>query len=97
MLGGTFTLAVNDPTHNFAAIFGYAQPSQRTIPNGTVLVNGNSAFYFRVNMLLPSGSLDINMPNVPALCGKTAYTQAILIGGGNPWRLSNAVDLTSGL
>jgi len=96
VLGGTTTLSVTDPTRTTAIVLGYAQPANLPLPSGVLLVDTGSARYFRVSFALAGGSLNVPVPSDLALCGRVAYTQAVLVGGAG-LALTNAVDLTAGI
>ena len=96
VLGGTTTLTVTDPTRTTAIVLGYAQPANLALPSGVLLVDTGSARYFRVSFALAGGSLNVPVPSDLALCGRVAYTQAVLVGGAG-LALTNAVDLTAGI
>jgi hypothetical protein len=98
VLGGTVTLTVTDPASNTAVIWGYAAPANFTLPSGYVLLmNTASAFYFRLPLALPPDQVVLGVPADAALCGVTAYSQAVLRRTGGVIVHSNAVDLTAGL
>jgi hypothetical protein len=98
VLGGTATLSVVSPSaHTRATILGYAAPRNQLLASGYMrLYNPNSAFYFKFILSLPHPGLALAMADDPSLCGLTAYTQAILSGGGAGRAFTNAVDMTAG-
>jgi hypothetical protein len=96
VLGSNFTLSVVAPGRTTAVVIGHAAPASKPLPRGMLLLIDNlSPLYFTRTLALPPGTAVLTMPNDVALCGVTAYTQAILIGGGL-WGITNAVDLTPG-
>jgi hypothetical protein len=96
VLGGSTTLTVTDPTHTTAFIVGYAAPGSLPIASGVLLVDTSSARLFQVSFPLATGSLVMPIPSDVALCGETAFTQAVLLGGTG-LALANAVDMTAGI
>jgi hypothetical protein len=95
VLGGTAVLSFAAPGRTSALVFAYSRPGARLLRNGMLLlVDEHSPRYFLLTHSLP-GTLGLRIPNVAALCGATAYTQAALLGGPT-WSLTNAVDLTVG-
>jgi hypothetical protein len=81
----------------------FATAAQANIPLGngqTLLVDTGASFLFNSALVgLPFGGGQMNVPSDPALCGRSAATQAILIGptaGGPPFQLTNAQDVTVG-
>jgi hypothetical protein len=98
VLGQSLVLTVTDFTYDSALVVGYSAPTLVTFPGGQVLLaNTNSTFLFRKLLSLPFGSATLNVPADTSLCGRTAYSQALLFGGVTPFALSNAMDLTPGL
>jgi len=99
VLGGSVSVSINTGTaHTFAVIKAFSAPQNLALPSGFVrLFDPNSAFYFKVNVALPANGVTFNIPNSPVLCGLTAYSQAILTGGGAGIGWTNAVDLTAGI
>jgi hypothetical protein len=45
----------------------------------------------------PRARFEFEIPNLAALCGRTFVTQAAHVGGGLPFALSNAMDVTIGV
>jgi hypothetical protein len=96
VLGGSTTLSVVAPAYATAIVVGYGAPANLPAARGNVVLFDNSApLYFRVVMALPTSGVSLPIPNLAALCGRTTFTQAILIGGP-PYALTNAVDMTIG-
>ena len=98
-LGGTWTTSVGHAHHpgaNATLILGRTAPASGTfIGAGEVLVGGAPLFTHGVPS---SGSADLHSFPVPVsidLVGITAYTQALIVGGG--LELGNALDVTAGL
>jgi hypothetical protein len=99
VLGGTVSITLTPGTaHTFGVIKAFASPQNLPLPSGYVrLFDPASTFYFKVGLTLPAHGVSFPVPNAPALCGLTAYTQAILTGGGAGIAWTNAVDLTAGI
>jgi hypothetical protein len=96
VMGSTMSLNVVAPTHTTAVILGYSAPANRPLLRGLVLLVDNlSGANFELVLPLPSSGVIMPVPNKAALCGRTSYTQAILIGGA-PFGLTNAIDMTIG-
>jgi hypothetical protein len=96
-LGGSCFVTVFNSNYRRASVIFHIAPANQLLGGGqTLLVDTSSAFLFSVPLVLPLDSHSIPIPNDPALCGLTAYTQAILVGITRPWALSNAYDLTAG-
>jgi len=103
VLGSTYTGEVKlagTTWHTYALLVGYSSPVTWTLGGGQVLL---------VNILDPFGELlsqpfmpgPTAMYNIPipadiSYAGFQAYTQALHIGGYQPFALSNAQDLTLG-
>jgi len=97
VMGATTTLTVADATHTSALIVGRAAPGSVPLPSGFVLLTSSSSTrYFSLTLSLPLGNAVVPVPTDSAVCGLTAYTQAVLLGGSG-LAFSNAVDLTAGL
>lgn len=102
ILGGTFTGTVNLATtgHSLALVLGYLSPLEFTLGGGQVILANVADPAGEVLMQTltpgPSAVFSIPVPNNLALCGITAFTQAIHIGGVTPFELSNAQDVTAG-
>ena len=82
-------------------VFAYRDPADILLANGqSLLVDTAGGALFAVNIVgLPFGLGGFDVPNDPALCGRSASTQAILLGptaGGPTFQLTNAQDLTIG-
>jgi hypothetical protein len=99
VLGGSVAVSIVDPTHTSAILLAYSGAVTKALPNGYVfLVDYNTPRLFRIALPLPPGATNLGVPNDVGLCGITAYTQAVLLGGGGGgFALSNAVDLTAGI
>ena len=96
VLGGSSLVNVVAPPYSTAIVVGYGAPGHLSLPRGNVLlVDNTSGFYFQKILPLPASGVVWPIPNRTALCGQTAFTQAILIGGA-PFMLTNAVDMTIG-
>jgi hypothetical protein len=96
VLGGGTMLSIVAPAYSSAILAGYAEPASLALARGNVLlVDNTSARYFQIVLALPTDGLSLPIPNKAVLCGRTAYTQAILLGGP-PYALTNAVDMTIG-
>ena len=97
VLGATMFMNVIDFTYNRATIISYTASNNQLLPGGrTLLVDTSSGFLFSKAINSLPGSTALVIPNDPSICGFQVYCQAILFGGGPPWALSNAVDLTLG-
>ncbi|MSR62429.1 MAG: zinc metalloprotease [Planctomycetes bacterium] len=97
VMGATTTLTVADATHASALIVGRAAPGNVTLPSGFVLLTSSSSTrFFSLSLPLPLGNAVVPVPSDAAVCGLTAYTQALLLGG-SALAFSNAVDLTAGI
>ncbi len=97
VIGQNFTVQVVAFTHPKALVIGRAAPANVTLPNGKVLlIDGGSPVFFRKFLTLPFGQSTIALPNDLTLCAIPAYSQAVLFGGGIPYELTNAMDLTAG-
>lgn len=96
VLGGSTLFSVDASGFSTAVVLGYAAPASLPLPRGNVLlVDNSSPLYFQKILALPSSGLSLPIPNKAELCGLTAFTQAVLIGGA-PFVLTNAVDMTIG-
>jgi V8-like Glu-specific endopeptidase len=100
VLGGAMIFTVIAPYSN-GIIFATAAQANIPLGNGqTLLVDTGASFLFNSALVgLPFGGGQMNVPSDPALCGRSAATQAILIGptaGGPPFQLTNAQDVTVG-
>jgi len=96
IMGGSMSLSVNDPTHTIVILQGFSQPGNTPLAGGlVVLVDNSSSRLFQLRMS-STGSLNLNIPDNMNLCGFTAFTQGVLLGGGQPFSLTNAIDLTPG-
>ena len=103
VIGGVFTATVELATtgHAQATILGYAAPATLPLANGaTVLVDVThpAGELFGIPFAGgPTAVFTFALPNDPALCGVQVATQALHVGGVQPFRLSNAQDLTAGV
>jgi plastocyanin len=102
ILGSTFTATVNLNTtgHSLAVILGYLSPLELALGGGQVILANVADPVGEVLMQGvkpgPTAVFSIPVPNDPALCGITAFTQAVHIGAVSPFALSNAQDVTVG-
>jgi hypothetical protein len=97
VMGAVMNMSIVDPTHTSALVIAHTGSFVKLLPSGYVwLVDYNLPRLFRLPMALPPGSININVPMDLGLCGLTAYTQAVLLGGSG-FALSNAIDLTIGI
>jgi hypothetical protein len=97
-MGAVMNMSVVDPTHTSALVIAHTGSFAKLLPSGYVwLVDYNLPRLFRLPMALPSAGVNINVPMNLGMCGLTAYTQAVLLGGGGGFALSNAIDLTIGI
>ena len=102
ILGSNFVGTVNLATtgHAFAALLGYLSPLTLPLAGGQVVLVNIADPAGEVLMQAvqpgPTAVFSIAVPNDLALCGITAFTQAVHIGGVAPFRLSNAQDVKVG-
>jgi hypothetical protein len=87
--------------YNLGVVIAYNGPANLVLGNGqALLIDPASAPLFSLNLTgLPIGQASTTVPNDIALCGATAYTQAVLVGPtgpGPPFQLYNSQDLTVG-
>jgi len=99
-IGTQMTFTVLAPYTN-GVVFATSNQASIVLGNGqTLLVDTAANFLFNAAIVgLPFGSGQMSVPNDPTLCGRTAATQAILLGptaGGPPFQLTNSQDLTVG-
>jgi len=103
LLGATFTATVDLTTtgHAFAKLIGFGRPGEITLAGGQVLlVDPASPGGQLFGLPLVPGPLavfHIAVPSAPGLCGLRLSTQAVHLGGGVPFALSNAQDLVVGV
>lgn len=97
--GQLLQLRINAPGKGSAAVFASTAPAFRPFPNGMVqLVDERAGQLFSRSVALVDGrgTLAWRVPTDLALRGTTAYTQALVMGGGTGWALTNALDITIG-
>jgi hypothetical protein len=86
--------------HSLALLVGYSTPLTLPLPGGqTLLVNvtdPNGELLRQTPLAGPVATFDIPVPSDVMLAGFEAFTQALHIGGGQPFVLSNAQDLALG-
>jgi subtilisin family serine protease len=100
VLGGTMFFTVLAPYSNGLVLATAAQANIPLANGQSLLIDTGASFLFSSAILgLPFGTGQMAVPSDPAFCGRTAATQAILIGptaGGPPFQLTNAQDVTIG-
>ena len=101
-LGRPLNLTVNDngSTGYTAVVYlAHLSPANVTFPGGQVLLldlNSPQVYNLALPKTIPT-VLSFVIPNNPALCGLTVYTQTGLVGGAPGFVLTNAQDLLIGL
>jgi hypothetical protein len=102
ILGSTFTGTVDlaSTGHAVAVLFGFDTPVTIVLPAGQVLLcqdqGGNGELLGTPASVGPIATFDIAVPSDTSLCGLSLSTQAVHIGFGVPFALSNARDLVVG-
>jgi len=101
VFGATVTFSVIATGYSFATMFAYRDPLDLLLANGqTLLIDPTSDFVFSLNIPgLPFASTTLTVPPNPNACGVGVATQVVLTGptsGGEPYQLTNAVDLVLG-
>ena len=99
VLGSTIELAVDLSTtgYAFAQVFAFMDPVMISLGGGQVLLVGGQPFgQSPVIEGTPVARFNLDIPSDPMMAGLTFYTQAVHVGGVQPYALSNAVDLTIG-
>ena len=103
VLGSTYTAVVDllgTTDHDLAWLAGFATPFTFTLGGGqTLLVNAADPCGELLGQVLVPGSVatfDLAVPAKPTLAGIRLCTQAVHLGGIQPWVLSNAQDLVLG-
>ena len=103
VLGTTYSATVDlggTTGHAMAGLAGYSTPLSLTLGGGQVLLvditdpDGELLGLFLVAG--PLAAFDVPVPNDLALAGFTLSTQALHVGGVQPFALSNALDLVVG-
>jgi len=93
----TATVDVAMTHHSHAQILGFTAGSAPTpLPGGQVLLVTGTQIMKLAPQPGPLATWSMPVPNDPALCGFTLYTQAIHLFGAVPFALTNAQDLTGG-
>ncbi len=99
ILGEAFRAEVDfrGTSHDRAVLVAFARPVEALLPGGQVLLGGRP-FASAVATRGPAGRarFSFDLPPDPALCGRVFTTQAALVGGAEPFILSNAQDLVLG-
>ena len=94
------TVDVSMTGHAAAGIFGFSSMTTIPLANGSTLLVGNGTLTGELLQLPlelgPLATFTVNLPLDPTLAGLTVYTQALHIGGVQPFALSNAVDYVLG-
>jgi len=94
------TVDLSTTGHPLALVVGFTTPFQFTLPGGqTVLVIDGSGAGEQLMLAAGSGptaSFSLTVPLDSVFCGRELYTQAVHLGGGLPFALSNAQDLVVG-
>ncbi len=103
VLGTTYTGVVNlagTTWHTYAFLAAYFTPWTFTMTGGqTILLNPgdpNGELLGLPAAIGPIATFDLHVPADIALAGLNVFTQALHIGGVQPWALSNAQDLILG-
>ncbi|MEW6074598.1 MAG: FG-GAP repeat protein [Planctomycetota bacterium] len=103
VLGATYTATVDlagTTGHSLAWLVGYCTPITLPLGGGqTLLVNiadPNGELLGQAFLPGPLATYNLPVPADPAFAGFPAATQALHIGGVQPWALSNAQDLFLG-
>ena len=103
VLGATWTAMVDLSItgHSLAVVFGFDGPANVALAGGQRLLCLDTFGSGELLKLSPRlGDLvpfEVPVPNLPALAGMTACTQALHFSGIVPFALSNALDLTLGI
>lgn len=99
-----FTAQVNlggTTGHTNAMVLAYSTPITFPLSGGQVLLinvaDPGGQFFTLGPLCGPLATWTVIVPGCPGLCGATVYTQAVHFGGGQPFALSNAQDLTFGI
>ena len=101
-MGETFTGTVDLSTtgHALAGLVGFGTPWTFTLGGGqTILVNladPNGELLALPFVPGPTAVYSFGVPTDASLAGFPIFTQALHVGGGNPFALSNALDLEMG-
>ena len=87
--------------HLFALPFAFDTPVEITLGGGQVLLaldlGGEGELLQLPGPLLGvQPAIDLALPNLPDLWGLEAAAQAVVFGGGQPFALTNAIDLVFG-
>ncbi|MEW6071342.1 MAG: choice-of-anchor J domain-containing protein [Planctomycetota bacterium] len=103
VLGATYTATVDlggTTGHNLAWLVGYSTPITLPLGGGqTLLANvadPNGELLLQPFLAGPVATYNLPVPVDVAFAGVAASTQALHIGGVQPWALSNAQDLVLG-
>ena len=103
VLGGTYSALVDVgglTGHNLGLLVGYSTALTLPLSGGqTLLVNiadSNGELLAQAPVTGPVGTYDIPIPADVALVGFEVFTQALHLGGVQPFALSNAQDLVLG-
>jgi len=103
VLGATYIATVDlagTTSHTLAILAGFASSLTHTLAGGqTVLANvadPNGELLGWPTATGPIATFPFSVPPDPALAGLTVFTQALHLGGVQPFALSNAQDLVPG-
>ena len=100
VLGTTWSVEVdvsNHPGASLVQVLAYPAPTSGLfVGAGEILVDVGSGLLGRATVSSSGGVdvINIPIPNDPTIVGLTAYTQAVIVGGGA--ELCNAIDTTAG-
>jgi hypothetical protein len=95
----TLTLDVAATGHTRGTFVAYSAPASLALGGGRRLlvdVSAPGGELLQLPFFAAPVQLSGALPADPALCGLTIYTQGVHVGGGTPFALSNALDLTLG-
>jgi hypothetical protein len=96
-LGQQVNFTVDTQGYQFATIFGVSSPGNRPVGSFWGLIDVNSPILFQFPLLPgPVAQASATLPLSPSLCGMIAYSQARLDTMGQPFGLTNALDLLAG-
>ena len=82
--------------HPFAMILGFSAPGRRTMRGGQVVLISGARLASLPPRPGPFAFWVEPVPNDPSIAMGVLYTQAVHFGGGQPFALSNAIDLMPG-